>query len=139
MPLPSLDSEILPDDESISHRAILVRGLFSRRIGLPDSHAIDNPHVRGLVRHTILDDEDIDDRKVPLFATCGRAGSDLLASVDFSVGVALTGSQRVFFESYDCFIDTRYQDADKNCGLSFTPATPIRRDAVPSPIRTGAS
>jgi uncharacterized protein (TIGR03437 family) len=28
-------------------------------------------------------------------------------------------SPRLFVEGYDCFIDSRYQDADKNCGLSW--------------------
>ena len=31
---------------------------------------------------------------------------------------------RIFFMGYDCFIDTRYADANRNCGLSFTRATP---------------
>ena len=81
--LPSLDPEILPQKKEITHRAILVRGLFSRQIGLPDSHAIDNPHVRSLMRQDALNEEVVDEDKSCLFATCGRAGADLRTAVDF--------------------------------------------------------
>lgn len=38
-----------------------------------------------------------------------------------SVQYSLANSQpRIFFEGYDCFIDSRYQDANENCGLSVT-------------------
>jgi hypothetical protein len=38
--------------------------------------------------------------------------------------LGLTGPEpRIFFEGYDCFIDTRFQDANKNCGLTSTKPT----------------
>jgi uncharacterized protein (TIGR03437 family) len=50
-----------------------------------------------------------------------NVGGALDASPPFSL---LFPQPRIFTEGYDCFIDVRFQDANKNCGLTLTkPAT----------------
>ena len=47
-----------------------------------------------------------------------------------------TAEPRIFSEGYDCFIDSRYQYANRNCGLTFIQTTTL--DGTPSQADRGA-
>lgn len=79
----SLDAELFPKKETL-YQTLCVHGLFGRTIGLWYSHAIDNARVREFMTENkvLLDQEEVDDRKSPIFAICSRDGADLIAALD---------------------------------------------------------
>src|ERR1017187_6933223 len=58
-------------------------------------------------------------------ATSGQSlGTQLTATPFGSGGIGFPPESRVFFEGYDCLTDTRYLNANNNCGLTLaTPTT----------------
>jgi hypothetical protein len=81
--LASLETELFPS-KSMLEKTVLVHGLFLRRSALSPAHALDNARIREFMdeNQTLLSEEEVDDRKSPLFAITGRTGANLREAVN---------------------------------------------------------